>query len=113
MRCQHKRSGGSRPCTVASARGEAQTAFDNVANFCQTSDHGFWLFEKQLFVLMAALGVCLIRLFLVARRERLNVQAYLQDGTYRLDAEDARRTLKTAYGEVTRPTGKRPMSVTT
>jgi Uncharacterised protein family (UPF0236) len=101
MRCQHKRSGGSRPGTVASARLAAQAAFDRVADFCHTCDHAFWCFEKQLFVLMAGLGVCLIRLFLVARRERLDINPYLQDGTYRLDAEHAQRTLKTAYGKVT------------
>jgi hypothetical protein len=72
-----------------------------VADFCQTCDHAFWWFEKQLFVLMAALGVCLIRLFLVARRERLDIKRHLQDGSYRLDTEQAQRTLKTAYGKVT------------
>ena len=100
MRSQHKRSGGSRPCTMASARADAQAAFDKVADFCQTCGHVFWCFEKQLFVLMAALGACLIRLFLVARRERLDLNAYLQDGAYRLDEEHAQRTLKTAYGKV-------------
>jgi hypothetical protein len=101
MRSQHKQSHGSRPCTVASARAEAQAAFDKVADFCQQGNDTFWCFEKQLFVLMAVLGVCLIRLFLVTRRQRLDVQALLQDGSYRLGKEDAQRTLKTAYGEVT------------
>ena len=101
MRSQHKRSRGSCPCTVASARTEAQACFDKVAEFCQQSDDSFCCFEKRLFVFVAALGVCLIRLFLRARRERLHVQPLLQEGTYRLGKEHARRTLKTAYGEVT------------
>jgi len=72
-----------------------------VAEVCQENQDAFWTFEKQLFVLMAALGVCLIRLFLVARRQRLEIGPYLQDGTYRLGDEHAQRTLKTAYGKVT------------
>jgi hypothetical protein len=100
MRSQHKQSHGSRPCTSASARSDAQAAFDAVAEFCQDSDYAFWRFEKQLLLRMMGLGVCLIRLFLVARRERLDIKPYLQDGTYRLDAEPAQRRLKTAYGEV-------------
>jgi len=101
MRSQHTRFGGSCPLTVASARAEAQASFDKVAEFCQKSDDSFWCFEKRLFVLVAALGVCLIRLFLCARRERLDIQPLLQDGTYRLGNKTARRTLKTAYGKVT------------
>src|SRR5436309_12017318 len=101
MPSQPKRSGSSRPGTVASARRDAQAAFEKLADFCQTCGHAFWCFEKQLFVRMAVLGVCLIRLFLVARRQRLDIHPYLQDGTYRLEAEHAQRTLKTAYGAVT------------
>lgn len=101
MQRQHKRSHGSRPCTVESVRVQAQAAFDKVAEFCQQSDHSFWCFEKRLCVLMAVVGACLIRLFLMARRERLDVTPFLQDGAYRLGDEYAQRTLKTAYGEVT------------
>jgi len=101
MRNQHRRLGASCPRTVASARAEAQGTFEKVAELCQQSDGSFWCFEKRLFVHMAALGVCLIRLFLCARRERLDIQPLLQDGTYRLGKETARRTLKTAYGKVT------------
>jgi hypothetical protein len=101
MRSQHKRSRGSCPFTAASARADARAAFDEVADFCQSSNDAFWQFEKHLFVLMATVGVCLIRLFLSARRERLDVKPLLQDHTYRLGDEHAQRTLKTAYGEVT------------
>jgi hypothetical protein len=100
MRSQHRRLGAFCPRTVASARAEAQAAFEKAAKFCQQSDGSFWWFEKRLFVLMAALGVCLIRLFLCARRERLDLQPLLKDGTYRLGNQAARRTLKTAYGKV-------------
>src|ERR1700739_329783 len=101
MQGQQKRNHSPCPCPVAAARAEAQAAFEKVADFCRSSEDTFWRFEKQLLVLMMALGVCLIRLFLVARRERLQVQPFLQDGTYRLGNEDAQRTVKTVYGEVT------------
>ena len=52
-------------------------------------------------VLMMALGASLIRLFLTARQERLDVQPFLKDGKYRLGDDYAQRTLKTVYGEVT------------
>ena len=100
MPSQHKRSDASRPCTVAFARAEAQAAFDKAADFCQSCDRPFGRFESQLFVFIAAVGVCLIRLFLVARRERLPIDPYLQKGVWRLGDELAPRTLKTAYGEV-------------
>src|SRR5258708_31986698 len=50
---------------------------------------------------MAVLGCCLIRLFLTARHERLDVQPYLEDGAYGPGDVYAERTLKTCYGEVT------------
>lgn len=101
MRSQNKPTLTWCPVSVDDARAEARARFDDLVNFCQTSDYTFWRFEKQLFVLMAALGVCLIRLFLNARRQRLDLQPYLQDGRLRLADENARRTLKTSYGEVT------------
>jgi hypothetical protein len=101
MKGQHKHPRGSCPVTVKSARDDAVVAFDKVAEFCESSDHSFWQFEKQLFVLMAALGVCLIRLFLTARQQRLDVKPFLEDGKYRQGSEHVQRTLKTAYGTVT------------
>jgi hypothetical protein len=100
MRRQHKRPQRTCPCSAASARVDAQAAFDETAEFCQSSDFAFWRFEKQLLVLMMALGASLIRLFLAARQERFKVQPFLQDGTWRLGSEEAQRTLKTVYGEV-------------
>lgn len=66
-----------------------------------TCDSTFAVFEKQLLVLVATLGVYLIRLFLTVRHERLSVQAFLEDGEYRRGAHYAERTMKTVYGEVT------------
>ena len=52
------------------------------------------------FALMAVLGRLLVRLYLTARHERLELEPYLQDGQYRRGDAYAQRTLKTAYGEV-------------
>jgi len=105
MKGQHKRRRRSRPgtapVTVKSARDTAETAFDKLLDFCQNSDDAFWQFEKKLFALMATLGVCLIRLFLAARHQRLEMQPFLEDGKYRLASQPSRRRLKTAYGPVT------------
>jgi hypothetical protein len=101
MKRQHKPPRGLCPVTVEAVRAEARVAFDKLADFCQTSDDSFWQFEKKLFVVMAALGVCLIRLFLQARQQRLQVKPFLEDGHYRLSKQPAQRTLKTAYGQVT------------
>src|SRR5271157_750843 len=59
------------------------------------------MFEKDLLVRLAVLGACLIRLFLTARYERLDLQPFLEDGKYRPGDDYAERTLKTVYGEVT------------
>jgi Uncharacterised protein family (UPF0236) len=82
-------------------RADAQAAFDEVARFCETCELPFWLFEKDLLVRIAVLGCCLIRLFLTARYERLDLQPFLKDGKHRPGNPYAERTLKTAYGEVT------------
>ncbi len=101
MSVQRKQSASACPATSASVLADARAAFDDLVQFCRTCDSRFWLFEKQLLVRMAALGVCLIRLFLAARHERLDVRPFLEDGKYRPGDEYAERTLKTVYGEVT------------
>jgi hypothetical protein len=53
-----------------------------------------------LFALLAVLGRLLVRLYLRARHERLELEPYLQDGRYRRGAGLAQRTLKTAWGAV-------------
>jgi len=101
MRSQRKQSSVGRPATVESARADAKVAFDDLMQFCQACEWTFWVFEKRLLVRLAVLGACLIRLFLTARHERLDVQPFLKDGKYRPGDDYAERTLKTVYGEVT------------
>jgi uncharacterized protein UPF0236 len=101
MKVQATPSTTTRPASIASAGADAQAAFDAVRQFCETCGQPFWRFEKQLLCRIAALGVCLIRLFLTARYERLDLSPYLRDGKYRPGDDYAERTLKTVYGEVT------------
>jgi|SRR5579859_488887 len=101
MRNQRKRTADDCPVTRASVAADAKAAFDELVAFCQSCDAPFWRFEKELLVRVAVLGCCLIRLFLTARHERLDVQPYLDDGAYRPGDVYAERTLKTFYGEVT------------
>jgi hypothetical protein len=101
MKTHGTRSTPCCPASTASAGADAQAAFDNVRQFCETCDAPFWRFEKELLSRIAVLGACLIRLFLSARYERLELSPYLQDGTYRPGDDYAERTLKTVYGEVT------------
>jgi hypothetical protein len=101
MKGQLKQSASICPPRCVAVRREAQAAFEDVVRFCQTCDAPFWQFEKQLVVRVAALGACLIRLFLTARYWRLDVQPFLEDGKYRPGDNYAVRTLKTVYGDVT------------
>ena len=100
MKVQSNPSTSVCPVTRASIRAEATAAFDEAVRVCESSDATFALFETQLFVLMATLGRCLIRLFLTARHERLDLKPFLQDGKYRRGDAYAERTLKTFYGDV-------------
>jgi hypothetical protein len=101
MKIQRKRTTTNCPVTSAAVRAEANAAFDDLARFCETCASSFWVFEKDLLVRVAVLGACLIRLFLTARHEQLEMQPFLEDGNYRPGDENAERTLKTVYGEVT------------
>lgn len=100
MRIQRKRKARHCPVTTRSVRADAKAAFDDLTRYCESCTSPFWRFEKNLLVRMAVLGGCLIRLFLNARHERLDVRPFLEDGQYRAGNEYAERTLKTAYGEV-------------
>ena len=100
MMIQRMPSASTCPVTCDSVRAEAKAAFDDLVVFCQTCEAPFWEFERQLLVRIAVLGVCLIRLFLRARYERVDLQPFLQDGKYRPGDDYAQRTLKTIYGEV-------------
>lgn len=100
MNCQRKPTGIACPVTTASARAAATTAFERLVAFCESCDSSFAVFEKELLVRIATLGVCLIRLFLTACHERLDLQPFLDDPRFRAGQASARRTLKTVYGEV-------------
>ena len=89
------------PVTSDSVFDAAKKSFEDLAQFCRTSELTFADVEKELLVRLAVLGCCLIRLFLTARHERLDVQPFLKDGKYRAGDDFAERTLKTVYGEVT------------
>jgi hypothetical protein len=101
MMIQSKPATAACPVTLAMVRQNAKVAFDDVLRFCETCETPFWRFEKELFIRVAVLGCYLIRLFLTARYERLDLQPYLEDGRYRPGDNYAERTLKTFYGEVT------------
>lgn len=101
MTFQGNRSTHGWPVTRESVRADAKAAFDEAVRFCEPCASPCALFETQLFVLMANLGRCLIRLFLTARHECLDLQPHLQDGKDRPGDDSAERTLKTPYGEVT------------
>jgi hypothetical protein len=101
MNRQRKPSVLDCPPTCASVRVTAKAAFDELVQFCLTYDESFWQFERQLLARIAVLGACLIRLFLTARYDRLDLQPFLDDGRYRPGDDYAERTLKTVYGEVT------------
>ena len=95
MLSQRTQAATACPVTRASVAAEAQAAFDKLSAYCQTCESPFWLFEKELLVRIAVLGCCLMRLFLTARHERLDVQPYLEDGVYRPGDGYAERKLKT------------------
>lgn len=97
MENQHKPCKGLCP---EAGKESARQAFQDLLNFCERSEFTFWEFERQLFVLMAALGRALVRLFLTMRHQRLDLEPHLRDRTYRLGQPYAERTLKTAYGPV-------------
>jgi hypothetical protein len=101
MKIERKQGALGCPARSEAVRADAQAAFDDVTQFCLTCEWTFGVFEKQLLVRIAVLGACLIRLFLTARYERLELQPFLKDGTYRPGDAYAERTLKTVYGEVT------------
>lgn len=100
MQSQSKPPSKDCPANIASTEADARAAFERLIAFCKSSDSIFAVFERQLQMLMAALGVCLVRLFLTVRHEKLDVEPYLADGKYRLGEAYEPRILKTAYGDV-------------
>jgi hypothetical protein len=101
MKRQSNPTTGIRPVTVETVRLEARAIFEDLLGFCESSLSSFAPFEKNLIVRVAVLGCCLLRLFLTARHQRLDVQPFLRNNKYRPGNNYAERTLKTYYGEVT------------
>jgi len=101
MKSQSKASSPVRPVTVDAVRLQARTNFEELLQFCESNESCFARFEKDLLVRVAVLGCCLLRLFLTARHQRLDVQPFLADGKYRPGDNYAERTLKTVYGTIT------------
>lgn len=79
---------------------EARQRFEQLLTFCRQREYDFAQFERCLFALLAVLGRLLVRLYLTARHERLDLEPFLQDGHYRRGDPAATRTLKTAHGAV-------------
>jgi hypothetical protein len=100
MKIQDNQPTATCPVTVASIQAQVRQTVDELLDYCATSDESFFGFEKRLLVLMMTLGQLLIRVFLTARHERLELAPYLEDGRYRRGDPYAECTLKTAYGEV-------------
>jgi hypothetical protein len=100
MNSQSKAAVAVCPVTTASAREAATTAFECLLAFGESCESSFAVFERELLVRIATLGVCLMRLFLAARHERLDLQPFLDDHRYRVGEAYAPRTLKAVYGAV-------------
>src|SRR5260370_37636485 len=101
MKVHRKQSSVCCRATSESVRADAKAILEDLVQFCETCEASFWQLEKQLLVRIAVLGACLIRLFLTACYERLNLRPFLEDGKHRPGDDYAERTLKTVYGEVT------------
>jgi hypothetical protein len=86
--------------TVETVRRQARAILEDLLKFSESSDDCFAHFEKELLVRVAVLGCCLLRLFLTARHQRLDLQPFLGNDKYRTGDAYAERTLKTFYGEV-------------
>src|SRR5260370_5301376 len=80
---------------------QAKAILEDLLQFCQSSEVPIARFETGLVVRVGVLGCCLLRLFLPARHQRLDVQPFLANGKYRPGDDYSERTLKTFYGEVT------------
>ena len=101
MKDNSKPAAGNCPATSESLRDSVLNAADDLLQFCQRAEVVFAQFEQDLAVRLAVLGCCLTQLFLTARRERLDVQPFLEDGRFRPGDDYAERTLKTRFGKVT------------
>jgi hypothetical protein len=88
------------PATSEQLAQQARQRFEQILAVCWQRELTFARFEKGLAVLLALLATLLVRLYLAARHERLDLDPYLQDDQYRRGDPATPRTLKTAYGAV-------------
>jgi hypothetical protein len=91
---------GRGPVPAAAVQAEARQAFEDLLGFCRQDSGPFRLFETGLLARWFALGCVLVRLFVAARHERLDVRPYARADGWRLGDPEAPRTLKTVFGEV-------------
>jgi Uncharacterised protein family (UPF0236) len=101
MNDNSKPTAGNCPATSESLSDSVLNAADDLIQFCQRAEVAFGQFEQDLAARLAVLGCCLTQLFLTARRERLDLQPFLEDGRFRPGDDYAERTLKTRFGKVT------------
>ena len=80
---------------------QVRQACEAIVGWCRTCPDPFAAFEDGLWVRLMRLACLLVRLFLVARRERSDLQPHLVYGTYRQGDPEAQRQLQTRFGEVT------------
>jgi hypothetical protein len=88
------------PATSEPLAEQARQRFEQILAVCAQRELTFARFEKGLAVLLALLATLLVRLYLAARHERLDLEPYLQEGPYRRGDPATPRTLKTAWGAV-------------
>lgn len=98
MKLHPKRPTPPCPAPAEELAQQARRRFEQILAVCQQRELTFARFEKGLAVLLALLGILLVRLYLARRHERLDLDPYLAQGSYRRGEPAAPRTLKTAYG---------------
>jgi hypothetical protein len=71
---------------------------ETLVGWCRACPDRFAAFEDELWIRLMVLGVWLVRLFLSARGDRLDLTAYLAEGTHRLGDPRSERQLHTRFG---------------
>jgi hypothetical protein len=86
------------PAALEPLRQQARQSLEEMLDFCTAEQPRSYLeLEKALLVRLLALGLILVRLFLLARHQRLDYTSWLQRG-YRKGDDYALRTLKSIFG---------------
>ena len=82
------------------AEKDTREHFEKMLLFCRQDDGTFAEFETSLWKRVLILGALLVRLFLIARHQKLQQRAETPPAGYRLGNPLATRTLKTAFGMI-------------